>query len=445
MRKQLLIGGALILAAIVVGGLLFLLGPSPEQSDRAPNIPLVRAEPIDFASGRLPVLGGGTVRAVERVQLAPQVAGRIGYVSPNLVEGRTVRKGELLVRIDGSDYRNAVEQARADVAQQSVSVAQAREEVRIAEREVARFRQRNQRLASRVPAGVDANDYAAAILPPAALAPGEDFSVTEAPVPNELASRRPQLRAAQAVLARAQAQLADAQLRLSRTAIRAPFDAIVASENVGPGSFANPGQIVAELVAMNSYEVVVPLSPKEAALLSGLFRGQRYPAEVRYDYGGRLFRWEAYVDRADGLLNDETRTVDVYLRVPNPQRGGALLAEPSDAQRGGTDVTAPPLLVGSFVNVAISGEPRDAYAIIPLNALRSGDRIWIVEKGRVHILSVDVIQRDDRFAYVEADGIPRQARIVTAGIEIATDGMRVRIAPAKAGKAKASTDDRSAP
>jgi len=184
----------------------------------------------------------------------------------------------------------------------------------------------------------------------------------------------------------------------------------------------------------------VPLSANDAALLPGLFQGARYPAEVTYDFGGRRYRWEAYVDRADGLLNDETRTIDVYLRVPRPISGGALAADQGPAAKternGGSRTKAPPLLVGSFVGVSISGETRARYAIVPLSALRSDDRIWAVRDGKVAILDVSVIQRDDNFAYLEGAGIPANAKLITGGLDIATNGMKVRVASKQNGSAK---------
>jgi multidrug resistance efflux pump len=82
------------------------------------------------------------VRPRAEIDLAAQVAGRVAFVSPSLVSGGRVRAGEVLVRIEDADYRNAVLQARAQVAQDSVGIFEAEEEARIAEAEYEQFRKR---------------------------------------------------------------------------------------------------------------------------------------------------------------------------------------------------------------------------------------------------------------------------------------------------------------
>ena len=455
MRRQLLIAGLILAAAALAAFLLVTSREEPPAAEPVDTAPLVQTTPIEFRSGPLTVSGGGTVEAIERTALAPQVGGRVAYVNPDLLNGARVARGEILLRIDQSDYSNAVEAARADVEQQRVNVTQAEEEVRLAAREAERFAGR--RAALSTPAGVDSSDYAARILPPPELAdmagaagPG-DTALDEqaAPELSELASRRPQLRAAEAALAGARSRLADARLALSRTVIRSPFSGIVATENVGPGTYVSPGQTVAELASTSAYEVVVPLSAAEAALLPRVFAegGRRYLASVFYTYGGRRYRWNAFVDRADGVLNEDTRTIDVYLRIPAPLTGGELADEQGDAADNanvGAALPAPPLLIGSYVEAEIQGEELERYAAVPLAGLREDDTVWLVENGRVRIEELDVIQQDDRFAYARGDAL-EGARLITGGVNIATEGMEVRLTADRQASGRQSAVRRRAP
>ena len=48
----------------------------------------------------------------------------------------------------------------------------------------------------------------------------------------------------------------------------------------------------------------------------------RVPASVLYEYGGLQYRWSAFVDRANAILDPTTRNIEVFLRVPSPLSAG---------------------------------------------------------------------------------------------------------------------------
>lgn len=437
MHRQRVLGGLILLAAIVIAAVLILLRSEPEEKPAEELIPLVQAEPLEIRSGNLMVTGAGTVRSREELTLAAEVAGKLVYVNPNLREGQHIARGATLFRIDTSDYRNAVQAANADVASQSVAVLQAREEVALARAELERFQRRGVSGGDAY-ASVDQSDFAAQILPPDEL-----VQRTKASTPpsnqnirtNGLATRQPQLESAQAGLRRAQAQQADAQTALRRTVVRAPFAGIVRAEQIALGSFVQPGQSLGSMVGTADYEAVIPLSEKDAALIPGLFRagsGNRIAASVFSDYGGVRYRWSAYVDRVNSVLNPQTRTIDVFLRIPNPTRGGAPVAMLEKDKKSAATSVAPPLFVGSFVDAEITGKALEKYAVLPLAALKAGNKVWLVRDGKLHIVTVEIFQRTDKAALISTAGLGANPLVVTGSLKIATEGLKVRIAKPRA-------------
>lgn len=433
MQRQRVIGGLILLGAILIAAILIMLRSDPEEKAPEDLIPLVQAETLEIRSGNLMVSGAGTVRAREELTLAAEVAGKLVYVNPDLREGQRIQKGAVLFRIDTANYRNAVQTAQADVASQSVSVLQAKEEVALAKAELDRFQQRGSSGSSAY-ASVDSSDYAARILPPDALAekaaPGEP-AAKQPIAPNGLATRQPQLQSAQAGLRRAQANLADARTALERTVVRAPFSGIVRAEDIALGSYVQPGQSLGSMVGTADYEAVIPLSESEAALIPQLFdagKGSRIQASIFSDYGGVRYRWAAYVDRVNGVLNPQTRTIDVFLRIPSPTRGGSPVAGPANAGKSATASSAPPLFVGSFVHAEITGKALDSYAVLPLAALRAGNKVWLIENGKLHIVTVDIYQRTDKSALISTKGLGTKPVAVTGNLKIATEGLQVRVA-----------------
>jgi len=443
MSRQVILALAVLGGAILIAVLMVTLRPSPEEQERVEQAPLVETVAFEQSSGPLEVRGSGTVQPRETVTVGAEVSGRLVYVNPVFQEGRIVPRGATLFRVNPVDYQNQVRTARADVAAQDVAVLQAREEVTIARDELERFAQR-QSTRDVLQAGIDPDDYAARILPPTmlaqqafggALGAGGSASSPDRSSPSRLATREPQLRSAQAARERAAANLEAAQLSLSRTRISAPFGSLVQEESAAVGTLVQPGQVLCTLVATDAFEVRVALTESEAALIPGLLSANspRIPASVTFDFGGITYQWDAFVDRADPILDPQTRTIDVFLQVPAPLRGG----RPVDGMQDGAGdaPSGPPLLLGSFVDARITGDARVPFAQIPIEALRPGNEIWVVRDGRLRILPVRIIQRADTVAYVTTPSLAAGGRIVTSNVRAPTDGMRVRVAAASPDRA----------
>lgn len=424
MSKQAKWAILLLVGAVAIAALMIALRPEPEEQDVQANVPLVQTAPYEVSTGAIEIYGSGTVQPREEVTLGAEVSGKLVYVNPNFQEGGRVPAGAVLFRIDPSDYNNRVRSAQADIAAQDVAVLQAQEEMAIAESELQRFAQR-QSSREALSRSIDSDDYAARILPPEGLgitAPADQAGA--AGEPNILATREPQLRSAQAAQERAQAQLADARLALSRTVVRAPFSGIVRSENASVGTLVQPGQSLGTLVASGSYEVRISLTEAEAALVPALFEASRtrVPAQVTLDYGDTTWRWSAYVDRVDPILDPETRTIDVFLRVADPMRGGA----PVDAEEEGNARAGPPLLLGSFVSAAITGGSEQPFARIPLAALRTDNQVWLLRNGELVMVPVEVLQRTDSIAYVSGAGLDEAGHVITSPLRTPVNGMPLR-------------------
>lgn len=138
---------------------------------------------------------------------------------------------------------------------------------------------------------------------------------------------------------------------------------------------------------------------------------------VRYAEGS--YAGKGYVDRAEATLDKHTRTLDVIVRVPNPFSAGVTVNRNRSA--GGV----PPLLAGEFVEVEIEGVAMKGYFKVPWAALQTGNEVWIVKDGVVSDVSVRVPQRAGNEVFVT--GLLEDGQVmITAGIQFATQGMRVQ-------------------
>ena len=393
--KSYFIGGGLIAGSLVLAVLLIALQSAPAQDPPESRAPIVSTVPVEARSGALQVRGSGTVRPPREIDLTAEVGGRIIEASDAFVSGGRFDAGDTLARIDPADYQSQVRQARAAVTQRRFEVLQAREEVGVAKEEYERLRQR------------------------AEEAPDPDSTEL-----GRLLFREPQLRAAEANLESAQAQLETAQTNLERTALVAPFSGRVRSTMTNVGAFVGPGTPIAELYSTEQAEVVVPLESGSAALIDGLWRtsaqqtNQPRSATVRLNYGGTEYTWNGYVDRVEGALDAQTRTVNVAVRVDAPYSARPDSESDDD----------PPLAVGSYVTVDIEGRSLDAYYAVPRRAVRNDGTVWTVESDTLLVMrDVNVVQQVDDRALVTGE-LTGGGPVITGDLPVVSDSMTVRLA-----------------
>ncbi len=375
---------ALPVLAVGVGVAIFVLlvktRPKAPRSEHEEPAPLVEVVAAHAATHAVKVEADGTVVPARKVGLVPQVAGRVVWTAPNLQPGGRVKRGEPLVRLEGQDYRLAVEAARAQVAQAELQLRIETRRKELAEHEWERY--------------------------------GQNGSETEQDT--ALARREPQWETARVALEAARSSLARAKLNLSRTTLTAPFDAVVVENKAEKGQLIGPqsGPVVT-LVATDHFwvRVSVPVgSLPHVALPSGEAPGAS--AVVR-QHAGR------YVVERRGR---------VMRLLPDLARGGGmarLLVEIDDPMG---EEGEPPMLLGAFVQVRIDARPLEGVFELPRAALREGDRLFLLGKDeRLDVRPVRVVWRDEHFVYVD-EGLEEGERVITSPLSSPVSGMKLRVA-----------------
>ena len=360
---------ALLGAGLLIAKRLIDTAPRamPEPVEHvAPLVEVVRAVP----STREPVVEAfGTVQAARSARIAAQVGGSITWRAPDLETGRLFEAGARLLEIDPADYELAALSARArvDQAQAQLALTEAEAELAIA-----------------------------------------DFESAGMGEPNALVRREPQLAAARAELELARAALAKAELDLVRTGVDAPFRARVVERLVEVGESVVPGAPLVALEGTDDLEVRLPLSLEEARLVEqGEARVELVRAghEDANSFPAELVRSEERVDQASRMLA-------VVARV--------------DAGEGANG-TGPPR-VGEFVTARIAGTPREGLFVLPRAALRPGPTVWVVdEDDRLTRRAVGVWRTQEDEVWIDA-GLTSGERVVTSTLEVAVEGMRLRVA-----------------
>lgn len=378
---KLVIPVAVVAAAAVAAMTLAAMRPEPETQRPEAPVPLVRTFTARVGELQLSVLSQGTVSPRTESSVAPEVGGRVVWVSPSFVSGGFFEAGSPLLRLDTVDYQQAVVRAEAEVAAARLRLAQEEAEARVARQE------------------------------------WEELGGGEAP---ELTARIPQLQNARASLAAAEAALERSRRDLERTEIRAPYAGRVRDKRFDVGQFVAPGADLGSIYAIDVAEIRLPLPDDELAYLDLplMYRGEaagRGPAvRLIADFAGRRHEWRGRIVRTEGQIDPATRMVHVVAQVSDPYGRG------SDPQR-------PPLAVGMYVRAEIEGLALQDVAEIPRAAVRADGRILVVDAdNRLHFRDIQVA-RATRDTIVLSSGVADGERVVVSALDTVTEGMRVRV------------------
>lgn len=252
--------------------------PPPEVQVSSPQ----RREVIDYLEYT------GNTEALAQVDLRARVSGYLERI--NFVEGRPVKKGDLLFVIEKAPYEAVVQRVEADIEAKKASLA-----------------------------GAEADARLAAELADQRAGPEIDRIIK--------AARRDSARAA---VAEAEASLTNAKLNLSYCEVYAPVDGVITRTYVDAGNLVGQGDATKLATIVASKPIYVNIAVSEADML----RARR--AQVSYEAanGGvarDLAKFKAYIaladekkfsiegnlDYVDPAVDRTTATIGVRMVFPN--------------------------------------------------------------------------------------------------------------------------------
>ena len=176
---------------------------------RAAPEPAIRFETAAVERGRLGAhaTASGTLSALVTVQVGSQVSGRIEKLFVDF--NSTVKKGDIIAKIDPPLFEADVQKARANALAASGSLAKAKAEALNAERQYARIKE----------------------LRASGLASQSELEASE----SASLSAKAQVDVAKGSVEQARAALHQAEVNLAYTTIRSPIDGVVISRSVDVG------------------------------------------------------------------------------------------------------------------------------------------------------------------------------------------------------------------
>lgn len=377
-----LISLGILLIAAAITAVIFLTEPEAQREGAtrktAMLVEVVTAEKGDFNPM---IVTTGTVIPEREIILSPRINGEVIMVSEKFTPGGYAGKGDVLLRIDPSDYTNTVKMRESELLQ-----AESDLEMEMGRQEVAR------------------QDYQMV---------SDSLSTRN----KALLLREPQLKSARARMEAASAALERANLDLNRTTIRAPFDAHIIERNVNTGSQVSPGQNLGRLVGTETYwvEASVPLSMikwlsfPESAGENGsevILKGRSSWSEDAYRTG--------YLFRLIGSLEDQTRLARVLVKVDDP------LAMKKQ-NRG-----KPEMIIDAFLEARIKAEKVNDIVRLNRDYIRQNGTVWLKKNSKLEIRQLEILLQDAEYAYIES-GLDQGDSVVITSLSTVVDGELLRV------------------
>ncbi len=317
----------------------------------------------------------GTVRPDREIVLKSMVTGEVTAVSPDFVQGGRLKKGEILLRLDDSDYQIEVKKAESALARALSDLELEEGHQKIAKEEFRLIQETSDKEMVRT----------------------------------DLALRKPQLTQARASIRSAEAELEKARLNLSRTVIRAPFNALILEKHVNFGSLVPAQGSVATLVDVDTY-LVEALVPPDHLSAVRIHETDGSEAFVQSQYSEQT--WQGRVVRTTGRMASQGRMAGVLISVPDP-------LGVNQKARGG------PLLLDDYVDVRIKGRFLENVYAIPRTLLRDGNTLWVYRSGKLEIRPVDLLWKEDGRVFI-GSGIQSGDRVITSDLPAPVNGMALQ-------------------
>ncbi|MDB4327279.1 efflux RND transporter periplasmic adaptor subunit [bacterium] len=359
----------LVILAIGFGGMSAINASGEKDVDKEPVDvrPTVKIETAIAEDYQVRITSYGEVRPLESTMISAQVSGEVLTWHPNFVPGGLVLRGDTLFTIELDTYEAALLQAEADLSLAKANLIEEQAKAVVAKRE----------------------------------AKGRKVS--------DLYLRKPQMLGAQASVKSSQSRLKIAQRDLDNCAIKAPYDALVISRDLGVGQYVNQGSKVGELYNIESAEISFPIAgfdreflPTDITQQIATISTKGYNAIVR----------KGMVTRDLGIIDQSTRMSQLVVRIEDPYALKSSL---------------PALKFGHYVEVSFAGRTLNQVYRLP-QELVNNRIIWVLDENQEMQPQRVEILREEGAYFLISEGLNNQDTLILTLPEYPQKGMKVKIA-----------------
>ena len=371
----------IFIIAGIISTLLILTKPSPKRKQIKLLPSTVTVKIVQPTSENIWIKTMGVVQPVQELSIISEVGGRVEWINKKLIPGGFINKGEVIAKIEKTDYEIAIEQSKANLAT-------ARKDLLI-EEGAAR---------------------SAKVM--------EDMSkISTSQQAKELRMRVPHIEAAESNLNAAKKLLEQAEKDLKRTDIIAPFPILIESENIEIGNYVTKLSAIAQAAGTSAYwvKVTLPVGKIYYINIPGVNNKKGSNAKIIFKgTNGKKTIKNGKVVRLFGSLDNTGRMAKILIEVNDPL----------GIESGNLDEM---LLLNSYVQVEIEGKKLSGMVELPREYLRDGKFVWLADKdNRLVIKKIDIAWRD-KDKIIVSGGLKKGDKVITSSNFIPVNGMKLSI------------------
>jgi len=419
---KLLFVGVAVLLALAALGYVFLF-----SSAKAISVATVRTETGAASLGESVLSASGYVVAHHKIAVGAKVMGRVAWIG--VEKGDTVQGGQVLVRLEASEFRAQVNQAQANFAASQARLDKlrtgSRPEEKLKDRAAVLQAEANlknaeaeyQRTESLFRSGVSSKAEYDRALAQRDSAAAMVQSARQASAMTDIGPRKEEIRAAEAEVQQMKAALDYANTQLAATEIKAPVSGTVLERTVEPGEMVSPSAFggsgartsVVDLADLTDLQVELDISQSEFARLK---MSQR--AEIIPDAYPNL-RFSGFIEEIAPEANRAKSTVQVKVKVENPNE---QLRPEMNAR------------VNFLSDKPATTESKSvARVLVPKAAVVKQDNssfVFVVKGNKVEQRTIRTGEESGD-AYVVLDGLSGSETVAVTGVDKLRDGDRVKV------------------
>ena len=265
MAKKVMLCFVILALALALAFGMSQMKPVPKQRIKERTIAMVEVMTITKDSLQSEILSHGTVQSKQRSEISSEVSGLVIFRAKAFADGSFVKKGELLLRIDKTDYDAAVAEARSVLLQSQLTLKDKK----------------------------------------------ASFGNKSLPAQQ-----------AEAAQDAAQKQLQRAQRDLRNTQLRAAFNGVVQRRTVEVGQFISKGQQLFNLSGTDMAEVRLPVNRKDIEHIDNKWFQKSIETAItltaRIGSHGQHISRQLNKARLQAAVDEQTRVFYLNVDIPDP-------------------------------------------------------------------------------------------------------------------------------
>ena len=409
----------LLILSITLGFLIFgsfvLIEALKKRSEKSDNrrfqkerVFAVNVETLNKQIASPKILSYGEIYSKRMLEIRPLVSGRLDYVSEKFVEGGYVKSGDILFRLNQKDYLNELEIAEIDLEDTKAQLSEAISKLDYANLE---FEVSESQLNLRKNALDRQTQLAESGLITSSQLENTQLAYSSSKQQflnkqNLVKSSKNAIDKLKIQLKRRSISIDKAKRNLDETEIKAPFDGIIASVNILPGSVINKNEKLGTLLDPNSLEVMFNLSANEFARV--------------IDKDGKLLNLDitAYLKLSNNDIPFSGKIERINPEIMNIGSGRKLFASINLSENK-------TLRPGDFVVLEIKELSLKNITVLPSSAVTIDGKIFILEEdNRLKEIEVTILRRQGNEVIVS--GAPTDKEYVMQRSPQLGNGLKIK-------------------